>query len=145
MCQNRSVARRIKPQRWLAPERRGAGRGEGATAQPGTALLGHRRHPQQVSLNNHPGYNLPPCAARQGGKVTSWAAGSFQTSQGQKPWQNPIWHTCWASIAPACSLGARFSNRGELFGRGHRCTGRHSWLLGVPSGRAFHHTSSALR
>lgn len=80
------------------------GGGEGAAA---------RHHPQQVSLNNHPEHNRPLCVARRAGKVTSWAAGSFQRSQRQKPWQMPTWRTCWASVLPACSLGHDLATTGN--------------------------------
>lgn len=80
------------------------GGGEGAAA---------RHRPQHGSLNNPPEHNRPLCVALRGGKVTSWAAGSFQRSRRQKPWQVPTWRPCWASISPACSLGHDLATAGS--------------------------------
>lgn len=97
------------------------------------ALPGHRHHPQEVSLNNHPGYNLPLCIARRGGKVTSWAAGSFQMSQRQKPWRKPTWRTCRASISPACSLGHDLATVGSCLARAAAAPGATATRLACPA------------
>lgn len=106
---------------------RAAGSREGAPARLCRGIT--ITPPREVSLNNHPGYDLPLCGV-MGGKVMNCAPGFFQMSQKQKPWQKPG-HL--ARLLP----GARFSSRGELFG------GSHSGLLGMAGGRAFHPTGSA--